>query len=84
MVSIFKEAVRDALYPRKNGVLSTRNKALLVTPVVEMGAEDVRKLRKSLKLSSAYFAQILGVSAKTVEAWESGKNTPSGPAHGIG
>ena len=34
----------------------------------------------SLDFSQALFAMSLGVSLKTVEAWESGKNVPSGPA----
>ena len=42
MISVYLEEVRDALYPRRNGVLTKRE--------------------------------------KTVEAWESGHNEPSGPA----
>lgn len=38
---------------------------------------DVAAERKSLKLTQKSFAEILGVSPRTVEAWESGKTTPS-------
>ncbi len=38
---------------------------------------DVVKTRKSLDMSQRSFAEILGVSKRTVEAWESGKTNPS-------
>lgn len=41
------------------------------------GPEKVKETRKALGVSQALFAQFLGVSAKTVRAWEQGKNTPS-------
>lgn len=37
----------------------------------------VRATRRLLGTSQAVFAQFLGVSVKTVQAWESGTNTPS-------
>jgi DNA-binding transcriptional regulator YiaG len=40
------------------------------------GAAQVKVTRKQLHLSQVLFAQLLGVSANTVRAWESGK-TPS-------
>ena len=33
-----------------------------------------------MELSQSVFANIIGVSKKAVEAWESGKNIPQGPA----
>ena len=45
-----------------------------------MGAKEVRALRLYLQLSVSLFASLLGVSVKTVEAWEKGTNVPSGPA----
>lgn len=80
MVSIYKEAVRDALYPKKNGVVSKRNTSLSVTPIKKMSAVEIKTLRKSLRLSIAVFSSLLGVSSKTLEAWEAGTNTPSGPS----
>ena len=35
--------------------------------------KDVRSTRKILRASQAIFAQFIGVSVKTVRAWESGK-----------
>lgn len=40
----------------------------------------VRELRQRLSVSQTIFAQMLGVSASTVRAWEQGKREPEGPA----
>ena len=40
----------------------------------------VREIRHTLSVSQAIFAQMLGVSASTVRAWEQGKREPEGPA----
>jgi DNA-binding transcriptional regulator YiaG len=39
--------------------------------------KSVKKLRSSLGLSQAVFAQLLGVSAILVQSWERGVRTPS-------
>jgi len=46
-------------------------------------SKEIKNIRNKLKLSQNLFAQILGVSKKTVEAWESGKNVPQGPAQRV-
>lgn len=38
---------------------------------------DVVETRRSLDMSQRSFAEILGVSKRTVEAWEAGKSNPS-------
>lgn len=80
MISVFKEAVKDAIYPKKNGILTKRNKFMSVNEPQIMSGAEIKRLRNSLHLSSSVFAQMLAVSTKTVEAWESGVNEPSGPA----
>ena len=42
-------------------------------------AEEIKDIRKKLNLSQAGFADFVNVSQKTVERWESGKETVSGP-----
>ena len=44
---------------------------------------DVVDTRKSLNLTQKSFAKILGVSPRTVEAWESGRTTPSPTARNL-
>lgn len=38
---------------------------------------DAAEVRKSLSLTQRAFASILGVSCRTVEAWESGRSSPT-------
>lgn len=40
-------------------------------------AINVAEIRTSLEMTQKAFAEILGVSCRTVEAWESGKSTPT-------
>lgn len=48
--------------------------------IVEPGAYDaatIRRTRRSLKLSQAVFAQLLGVSTSLVRSWELGTRSPA-------
>ena len=52
-------------------------------PVPEYKAADVVRVRSALHLSQRSFALVLGVSPRTVEAWEIGRNEPSGAARNL-
>ncbi len=49
-----------------------------IAPTPMYDADKVKSLRLELKLAQAAFAGVCGVSVKTVEAWESGRNIPNG------
>ena len=51
-----------------------------VEPVKEYTAEDIKKIRKKTGTTQGFLAKWLGVSKKTVQAWESGANIPNGPS----
>ncbi|MEZ3443734.1 MAG: helix-turn-helix domain-containing protein [Lachnospiraceae bacterium] len=70
------EAVEDAVSKEKKLV----RRKLDIVPVKEYQADEVREIRKSTGMSQKTFANFLGVSDKTVEAWEAGMNHPSGAA----
>lgn len=76
--SYYKDTIKDALFPKKKGVIAKSNKFIKPVMPEEMSAKEIRALRLSLHLSTALFASVFNVSGKTVEAWESGVNTPSG------
>ena len=78
MAGEYRDAVKDALYPKRKGIVTVRNKYLKVAPLEEFTPEGIKKLRLSLSLSVRMLAELLGVTSKTVEAWESGVNTPNG------
>jgi putative transcriptional regulator len=41
---------------------------------------NIAKIRQSTRLSQARFAELLGVSTRTLQDWEQGRRTPSGAA----
>lgn len=43
-------------------------------------ASDVKHIREELEVSQNAFAKLLGVSVRTLQAWEQGKRNPSGAA----
>lgn len=45
----------------------------------EVTSEDIKRIRKKLSLTQAGFAQLVNVSTKTVERWESETNPITGP-----
>ena len=49
-------------------------------PIPAYQAEDITRIRKTLRISQRRLALALGVSTRTVEAWEAGRNQPSGTA----
>jgi len=70
------EAVDDA---KGQGQRLPRRKVTIV-PVRQYTADEVKAIRNSTGMSQKLFAGYMGVSAKTVEAWEAGTNHPSGAA----
>ena len=53
---------------------------MTVLPLKEYEATDIKKIRNDIGATQVVFARIMGVSKKTVEAWEAGRNKPDGPA----
>ena len=53
---------------------------IFIKPIKKYDSDGIKRIRKSLNLKQALFSGVLGVSPKTVEAWESGRNIPMGPA----
>jgi putative transcriptional regulator len=51
-----------------------------VFPVLNFTPEDIKRIRKKTGASQGFLANWLGVSKKTVQAWESGRNIPNGSA----
>ena len=62
------------------GKNTARSMRITITPPPEISADEVKEIRKSLNMTQSTFAAVLGVSNKTVEAWEKGTNTPAGTA----
>lgn len=64
----------------KKGNVKLRTSDVTVAPLPEMESAEIKNIRLSLDMTQGIFAAVMGVSVKTVEAWEAGTNTPSGAA----
>ena len=61
--------------PSGNGKFTTRT--IEIAEPSTYGAASVRQVRRSLNLSQAMFARLLGVSGALVRAWELGTRCPA-------
>ena len=64
----------------EKGHLTAKKTTITVEPLPEISAEDIKNIRNEIGLTQSMFAAVIGVSVKTVEAWEAGTNRPIGPA----
>lgn len=82
MTSLFedlKEGLEEAIaYEKGNG--TAKKTVYTILPVIEYGKDEIKKIRMDVGMTQDVFAQYMGVSVKTVEAWENGRNHPTGPA----
>ena len=62
----------------QHGKITARRKRMNIKPVLVFSTEDIKRIRQKTGLSQVMFAISLGVSPKTVEAWENGRNKPEG------
>ena len=70
------EAIEDA---KSSKPLLKRHK-VSIEPVKQYNSAEIKRIRHSTGMSQKVFAGYMGVSDKTVEAWEAGTNHPSGAA----
>ena len=64
----------------ERGTLEAKVTKLSVEPVVHYDPAEIKSIRQNTGFTQAVFAQYMGVSVKTVEAWEAGRNHPEGAA----
>lgn len=65
------------------GNLPAKRRKITVEPLQDFKASDIKTIRGSLGMTQILFAELMGVSVKTVEAWEAGRNVPDGPSRRI-
>lgn len=81
-MSIFdeiKEGLNEAIEYEK-GNLPARKTVISIQPVESFSGDEIRRIRNSTGFTQNTFAKYMGVSVKTVEAWEAGRNHPEGAA----
>ncbi|MEY3464496.1 MAG: hypothetical protein RL603_94 [Pseudomonadota bacterium] len=81
---LMKEVGETIADLRRLGFIDKRKqrsiKALDLKPIPQYEGQQIRALRKRVKVSQTVFASLLNTSASTVRKWEIGAKLPSGPS----
>jgi len=64
----------------EKGNLEAKKYVYVINPVEEYSNIEIKEIRKNAHMTQSVFAEYMGVSIKTVEAWEGGRIRPSGTA----
>ena len=81
MSSLFedlKEGLEEAIAYEK-GKGEAKVKTYMILPIKEYAGKEIRDIRKKAGMTQSVFASYMGVSVKTVEAWEGERTHPTGP-----
>ena len=81
MSSLFedvKQGLEEAIAYEK-GQGKARVKTYMILPIKEYSGAEIRDIRMKAGMTQNVFAAYMGVSKKTVEAWECGRTHPTGP-----
>ena len=74
-----KTGLEQAIAVEK-GTLDAKKNVLSIAPVDVFSPAEIKAIRVGTGLTQVLFAKYMGVSVKTVEAWEAGRNHPEGAA----
>jgi len=77
---VLKQGLEEAIEYEKGNRPSLKVDKITVSPLPIYSSEEIKAIREKNKVTQKLFAKALGVSVKTVEAWEKGTNSPSGIA----
>ena len=83
-MSTLFEDLRDGLQEAidfEKGKGSAKATRIMISPVKKFSNDEIRSIRNRSGMTQAVFANYMGVSKKTVEAWEVGRTHPTGPAY---
>lgn len=81
MSSLFddlREGLEEAISYEK-GTGKAKTKTYMILPVNEYSNKEIKEIRMKAGMTQSVFASYMGVSKKTVEAWECGRTHPTGP-----
>ena len=73
-----KRGLEQALAYEKGDKSTAKSQLVSVPEIPEYSGQQVKTIRENLGLTQRTFAYVVGVSQKTVEAWEACRNIPKG------
>lgn len=79
--AILSGALDEAINDTKTKKLPRNVRSIEIEPAGVYTSVQVKNIREKIGLTQKLFAKYIGVSTKTVEAWEAGRNKPSRPSN---
>ena len=76
----FAEALADAQRLARGDTRGIIVDTLQIIDIPDFNPEEIKALRHAAKMPQRLFARCLGVTQKSVEAWEGGRSHPDGAA----
>jgi len=76
-----KQGLNEAIEFERGNIECVKVSKITVAPLHTYTANEIKAIRTQQSMTQRLFAEALGVSVKTVEAWEAGTNRPSGIAN---
>ena len=64
----------------EQGIGTAKVTTYKIEPVKKLSNDEIKNIRQKVGVTQKTFAVLMGVSCKTVEAWEKGRTHPTGPA----
>ena len=65
----------------EKGTGKAKSRTFTIAPVKKYTNTEIKAIRNNSGMPQTVFANYMGVSKKTVEAWELGRTHPTGPAY---
>lgn len=80
--SVLSAAIDEAMADAESGdtKLQREHRTLEIATVPIYSPERIKSIRQREGVTQRTFASYFGVSCRTVKAWETGRNQPSGPS----
>jgi len=78
-----RQGLNEAIEYEKGNLPNVKVDKVSISPLNVYKGTKIKEIRVRHNMTQKIFAAVLGVSVKTVEAWEADKNTPSGCASRI-
>ena len=82
-MSSFFEDLRDGLQEAidyEKGIGKAKKTVYVIAPITKYSNSQIKSIRNNAGMTQSVFTNYMGVSKKTVEAWELGRTHPTGPA----
>jgi len=76
-----KQGLNEAIQYEQGNLPNVKVDKITVAPLHAYNGVQIKEIRTQQNMTQRLFAEALGVSVKTVEAWETGTNKPSGTAN---